>query len=180
MAASVGAHLVLALLRERDAPLVDRRRGKGQQCGEEGGHTASFTLTALSAVNMNLGELQRREIDVRRLYATQSRSRADSSAARSSGTVRPSSSASKRSAARRPPTSRRPRSPYSAANAAKAASRRIRARATSMSSEERCASSALTSSSTPFGGGRDDTATTGVSRDPTVRKAAARSRRARI
>src|SRR4051794_27582738 len=56
----------------------------------------------------------------------------------------------------------------------------MRARATSRSSVARCASSASTSSSTPFAGGRDETATTGVSRDPTARSAAARSRRARI
>src|SRR4051794_10037711 len=56
----------------------------------------------------------------------------------------------------------------------------MRTRTASISTPSRCSSSALTSSSTPLGGGREDTVTTGVSREPTARSAAARSRRARI
>src|SRR4051812_39360220 len=56
----------------------------------------------------------------------------------------------------------------------------MRTRTESISMPSRCSSRALTRPSTPLGGGSEDTATTGVSREPTARRAAARSRRARI
>src|SRR5579875_3766700 len=104
-----------------------------------------------------------------------SRSSRASVAASSSGSQSPSAA----SARRRPPRARSPRSPSSAWTSASAARRRLSRLRTARSIDPAWASRADASSSIPLGGAALETASTGVSRLPSERRAACRSARVR-